>query len=655
ELGGAAPRAANQPPTREPAAPAFQLTGVLECGRRVAEARTRRAATSAAEEMAEQLLGCRRAILLEVSGEPGSEVVGAPPADCSESVARVCRALARRAASTRATSRPPLRGLDDRAVADAGALDAVCVPVLVRDAVRGALYLSSCGDPHLAGHVAALAGAALENVAVLAEFETLSRSLEERVEQRTAQLGQTNHQLDVSLERLTEAFERERGTAAQLKHQAFHDPLTDLANRALFVNRVDHALALTARRGGELAVLFVDLDDFKTVNDSLGHSIGDELLVDVARRLREVLRSADTAARLGGDEFAILIEDVSAREGASRTAERVLEAISKPFTLAGKEVIVRASVGIALLGDDPPAVEELLRNADVAMYIAKSTGKHRYEIFEQRMHEQVVRRLELKGDLERAIEFGEFAVHYQPIVDLHSGAIAGMEALVRWQHRRRGLVPPLDFVPLAEETGLIREIGDWVLRASCGQVRGWQQEPRHAGQRLTVGVNLSARELHEPALVESVSDALCSSGLPPRDLTLEITESVLMRDTDATIVRLGELRELGVKLAIDDFGTGYSSLGYLKRFPVDTLKIDKTFVDDIASSREEAAVAAAIVTLSETLHLETVAEGIESAAQLAALRGLGCDFGQGYLFSRPVPEGDMGTLLGAGRLLEPSL
>ncbi|MGI8803202.1 MAG: putative bifunctional diguanylate cyclase/phosphodiesterase [Solirubrobacteraceae bacterium] len=547
-------------------------------------------------------------------------------------------------------------GIDAQTVVRSAVRSAVCAPILVADDVTACLCVdrSDRADPfdvddlRLAEFVAGLAGTALENAEGFAKVESLSRSLEERVDERTAQLADSNRQLDLSLQRLTEAFERERESAAELKHQAFHDSLTDLANRALFVDRVEHALEVAGRAGHELAVLFVDLDDFKTINDSLGHPAGDELLIEVAARLREVLRRADTAARLGGDEFGVLLE-ASERAGAVRTAERILEALEVPFQLAAKEVFVHASIGIALSGTEMISVDSLLRNADVAMYIAKTTGKRGFEVFEQRMHDEIVRRLELKDDLHRGIELRQFAVHYQPIVDIATNRITGLEALIRWNHPVHGMISPLDFVPLAEETGMIRAIGDWVLRTACDATRGWQTEPGHDGEQLTIGVNLSARELHEPGLVDCVAAALRGSGLAPADLTLEITESVLMNDTEAAIARLRELKALGVRLAIDDFGTGYSSLSYLKHLPVDIVKIDKEFVDDIAHGPQEAAVAGTIVALSETLHLKTVAEGIEDADQLRTLRRLGCDYGQGYLFARPLPVAETGVLLRGDR------
>jgi diguanylate cyclase (GGDEF)-like protein len=639
-----------------------RVSMLLSGARGISSATTDAEILEAVEQVAVPLLGARRTllVLIDAAGD-GAEVSGYSVA-VAEARARVCRALGRAAAGERravAVSRTGtlIRGLDAGMLERAHVGAALCAPIVVSDTVTSCLYVERAPtdedfapqELRLAEFVAGMAGAAFERAEGFARVATLQRSLEERVEGRTAELADSNRQLDLSLQRLTEAFERERDSAAALKHQAFHDPLTDLANRALFVNRVEHAIEFSRRHGHGVAVLFVDLDDFKTINDSLGHPAGDELLVGVAGRLREVLRSADTAARLGGDEFGILLEGVNDRAGAVRTAERILEALDKPFRLVAKEVFIHASIGIALWDGEDKSVDALLRNADVAMYFAKSRGKHAFEVFEQRMHDDIVRRLELKDDLHRGIELQQFAVHYQPIVDISTGHIHGLEALIRWHHPEHGLISPLDFVPLAEETGMIRTIGDWVLRTATTAARGWQNDRGPTGERLTIGVNLSARELHEPGLVNCVDAALRGSGLRPVDLTLEITESVLMHDTKAAIARLSELKGLGVRLAIDDFGTGYSSLSYLKDLPVDIVKIAKPFVDDIAESPQEAALAGAIVTLSETLDLKTVAEGIEYPAQLRALQRLGCDYGQGYLFARAIPELEAAELLGGDR------
>jgi diguanylate cyclase (GGDEF)-like protein len=436
--------------------------------------------------------------------------------------------------------------------------------------------------------------------------------------------------------------------AAQLEHQAFHDSLTDLANRALFNDRVRHALARARRDGGSLAVLFIDLDDFKVVNDNLGHGAGDRLLREVAGRLRGCLRDADTVGRLGGDEFAILAEDTDLEE-ARVLAERVLTTLGAPFPLVGGQVTVRASVGIAL--DERPGLDEaqLLRNADIAMYVAKDRGKGTYEVFQSSMLRSVRDRHDVTAALEGAIERHELVVHYQPIVDLHDGRVAGAEALVRWPRPDRGLVPPAEFIPLAEETGLVVELDRFVLRQACRQVARWNAD----ASRLLLHVNLSAHHLLRADLAASVAAALRDSGLAPECLALEITESVLMHDLDTAIVRLHELKRLGVHLAIDDFGTGYSSLAYLRQMPIDAVKIDKSFVDGVAGGPEESAVARAIIALATTLHLDTVAEGVEQPEQATALAELGCHLAQGYHFSRPVPAADMARLTGRRPLAAP--
>ena len=430
----------------------------------------------------------------------------------------------------------------------------------------------------------------------------------------------------------------------RLQHQAFHDGLTDLANRALFTNRVEHALARLSRAPGALAVLFIDLDDFKTVNDSLGHGAGDELLVAVARRLGAAMRPSDTAARLGGDEFGVLLEDVAADE-AQQIADRLLGGFREPLAIGRSQLVVHASIGIAVATGPRTTAVELLRNADIAMYSAKQRRKGGYQLFEPGMQRAAVRRLQIKADLERALDRGEFSLRYQPLVTLDSGEIRGVEALVRWEHPRRGVVLPAEFIGLAEESGLIVPIGRWVLGEACRQAQTWQHEGRPV---LGLNVNLSAKQLLDPGLTADVADALAQSQLDPSLLTLEITETILMNDTDHTTATLERLKGLGARIAIDDFGTGYSSLSYLRRFPIDCLKIDQSFIAAIERGGEETAILSSILALSRTLNLETVAEGVENVIQATRLRAMGGDLAQGYYYARPLAAGDLAVLLQQG-------
>ncbi len=433
----------------------------------------------------------------------------------------------------------------------------------------------------------------------------------------------------------------------ELSHRAFHDLVTGLANKALFGDRVDHALARAARAGrGDLAVLFIDLDNFKTVNDSLGHTAGDELLVAVADRLRACLRTSDTAARLGGDEFAVLLEDLGPDRQASDVAGRVIAAVERPFLINAHEVFVSASVGIAF-SSSATGRDQLLRNADLAMYTAKRRGKSRYEIYETDMHAAAVDRLEMEAALRHGLDRGELRLQYQPVVALGSLEITGVEALVRWDHPERGLMPPSAFVPLAEETGLIGELGRQVLIAACAQVQEWHA--RHVEHsQLALHVNVSARQLHDDELVEHVHEALRISGLDPDRLVLEITETAMVHDTENTIRRLETVKATGVRLAIDDFGTGYSSLSYLQQFPIDILKMDRAFVAAISIGSTQVSLAPAILSLARTLNLEAVAEGVETSVQAEALAALGCELAQGYYFCPPTDAAQLDHLLTEG-------
>ena len=435
-----------------------------------------------------------------------------------------------------------------------------------------------------------------------------------------------------------------REAEEQLRHQAFHDALTGLANRSLFTNRVEHALVLRSQQTRtEVAVLFLDLDDFKGVNDTLGHAAGDTLLRGVGVRLREALSPSYTVARMGGDEFAVLIEEVAGTPTAVDAAERIVASLQTPFELEGREVFVTASVGIAI----GTVADDLLRAADVAMYRAKASGKAQYVLYAPRMAEDFVGRLELVAELRRARCEEEFVIHYQPVVDLESGAVVGVEALVRWEHPTRGLLAPDEFIPLAEETGKIVELGKWVLAEACAQVARWRAETPGAAE-LSLNVNVSTRQVRPGVLVESVRSALAASGLPPKTLTLELTESVLARRHEELRAVLAEVALLGVRLALDDFGTGYSSLSLLQDLPVHTLKVDRSFVNALDADTTRQGFVQAIVDLAQTLDVSLVAEGMETAAQTTELRRLGCQVGQGFHFSPPLGADEVGELLAAG-------
>jgi diguanylate cyclase (GGDEF)-like protein/PAS domain S-box-containing protein len=435
----------------------------------------------------------------------------------------------------------------------------------------------------------------------------------------------------------------------QLRHDTLHDALTGLPNRLLFMERLSHSIARSKRRESHLfAVLFLDLDRFKVINDSLGHHVGDEMLVLIAQRLQRCLREEDTVARFGGDEFAILLEEISGISDATRVAERIQAELSAPVNLSGFDVFTSASIGIALSSSAYERPEYLLRNADMAMYRAKGMGQSRFEVFDRTMHAQALARLQLETDLRRALDRQEFVVHYQPIISLNTGRICGVEALVRWDHPDQGLMTPDEFIPAAEETGLILPLGRWVLGEACRKVRQWRA---HYGAETlgSVGVNLSAKQFSQVDLVEQIWDALRSSGLPPEALRLEITESAVMENADAAIVLLSRLKGLGVQLSLDDFGTGYSSLSYLHRFPLDALKIDRSFVARIDAEERTTRLVETVLTLARGLEVSAVAEGIETEEQLATLRALRCDLGQGFLFSRPLPPDELELLLENGQ------
>ncbi|HEV2999560.1 MAG TPA: EAL domain-containing protein [Solirubrobacteraceae bacterium] len=450
---------------------------------------------------------------------------------------------------------------------------------------------------------------------------------------------------DDELGELAEAFngmmERLASDRDELVHQAFHDALTGLPNRALFRDRTQQALARVhnGRRNvpSNVAVLFADLDDFKAVNDSLGHGAGDELLREVAARLAGTLRAEDTIARLGGDEFAILLEELPSPSAAEATARRLLEALTPAIRLStsDKEVVARASIGVALSTGPDDTADDLLRDADAAMYAAKNGGRNRHRVFEPDMHHRALERFALEGELRLALEREELTLEYQPVLELATHRVVAVEALVRWRHPERGLVPPGDFIPLAEETGLIVPLGRWVLEQACRCAKTLQGRPGVA-EKVMMSVNLSPRQFHHAGLVDDVARAIEHAGITPCTLVLEITESLLLAELDATAETLTQLKELGVRLALDDFGTGYSTLAYLRRFPIDILKLDRGLIG--ASEETDAKLTKAIVGLGQSLELATVAEGIENAEQERELLELGCQLGQGFLFARPMSE-----------------
>lgn len=456
------------------------------------------------------------------------------------------------------------------------------------------------------------------------------------------------HQANLYQQAQIELTERKKAEA-QLRYSAFHDALTGLPNRALFFDRLEHALNLTRRRFNrrhqpyvhQFAVLFLDLDRFKVINDSLGHVAGDYLLKQVAERLTTCLRAGDTVARLGGDEFALLLEDTTGVHEAIDIAQQIHQRLKPPFLLSGQEIFIGASIGIALSSDHYSHASQVLRDADTAMYRAKSRGRSCHEIFDASMHAQAMRLLQLESDLQRAIERQEFWICYQPIFALNTNDIQGFEALIRWQHPDQGLIAPSEFIPIAEETGLIMPIGLWVLRASCQQLHHWHQTQPQLSH-LTINVNLSAKQFSQPNLIAQIDQVLADVGLASHFLKLEITESVLIENSETALQILQQLQERSIRVCLDDFGTGYSSLNYLHRFPINTLKIDRSFIAQLpipaatsSESENSSEIVKAIINLGSNLGLDVVAEGIETAEQLAFLQANGCHHGQGYWFPNP--------------------
>ncbi len=458
-------------------------------------------------------------------------------------------------------------------------------------------------------------------------LEAAHAEVEQRVAERTAELAEANRAL------AREIVER-KGAEQRLTELAFRDSLTGLANRSLFMVHLEGALGRARRRPTEaFAVLMMDVDRFKVINDSLGHPAGDAFLLALAGRLTECLREVDSVARFGGDEFAILLDAITDVRDATRLTERLLKALDQPFMVEGREIFASLSIGITMMTARYTRADELLRDADAALYRAKGEGGRRYRVFDVAMHANVVAQLHLEGELRRALERSEFCLHYQPIVSVMSGQIRGVEALVRWQHPERGLLPPGDFIPLAEETGLIRQLGRWVFRESCRQLGAW----RHAGiDALIMNVNVSAREFADPELTHQIEEAAKDAGVAFSDLGIELTESVVMSGVGAPDDTLARLAELGLSICLDDFGTGYSCLSYLHRFPVSTLKIDRSFVSRIGARDDRAEIVHTIVAMAQSLDMSVTAEGVETLAQLERVRTLGCEQAQGYHFASPM-------------------
>lgn len=467
------------------------------------------------------------------------------------------------------------------------------------------------------------------------ELKALTESLEQRVAERTAELVKANKKLQVEI--------TERKRAEKKIHQmAYFDPLTGLPNRTLFNDRLNVALAYARRRKEMLAVLFLDLDQFKKINDTLGHSVGDKLLQNVAERLKKCMRDEDTVARLGGDEFTVISLGITQTEDTDKIVRRILDAVKQPLKLAGRELHITTSIGVAFYPNDGKDRETLLRSADTAMYHAKEKGRDNYQLYNPALFARASERLALETDLHRALERKEFTVYYQPQVDINTGRIVAVEALMRWQHPDRGLVIPAEFIPLAEETGLIVPISEWVLRTACAQNKAWQD----AGlSPIRMSVNLPARQFQGQNLVETVTQVLKETGLNPRFLGLEITESSILENMDSAAATLRELKGLGVNITLDDFGAGVYSLGYLKHIPIDTLKIDRSFVRNITTNSEDAAIVTGIITLAQGLELKVVPEGVETEEQLAFLKQQQCEEMQGYLFSKPVPAKELEKMM----------
>jgi diguanylate cyclase (GGDEF)-like protein len=472
---------------------------------------------------------------------------------------------------------------------------------------------------------------------IVGVLSVLSRQPIKRMERAKDVLAIMAARISAEMER-EQSEQRLRENESHLKFLAYHDVLTELPNRLLFRDRLQHAISTASLAGTQVAVLFLDLDRFKKINDSLGHELGDQLLCEVARRLKLCARDTDTVARLSGDEFAMIIDQTTSVENVITVAEEIRGALSKVIDIEDYKLFVTVSIGISLYPRDGETVVSLLKGADAAMFNAKDVGRDNYRFYTAGLNERAGELLMLEGALREAVDLNRLVVHYQPQVDLVSGDIVGVEALVRWLHPEQGMIPPADFIPLAEETGLIIPIGEWVLRQACVQGKAWQ---RAGYKNINISVNMSARQFGQKNVVEMIEKILFEAGLSAEYLDLEITESVLMNDVATAIATMTQLSDLGVKLSIDDFGTGFSSLAYLKRFPINTLKIDKSFVQDVVTNPSDAAIATTIVDLARNMNLSVIAEGIETEEQRDYLQSHGCRLGQGYLFSRPQPADEV--------------
>lgn len=471
------------------------------------------------------------------------------------------------------------------------------------------------------------------------ELKQANEMLESQVVQRTVELKSANEKLHHDLE------ERKR-VEQSIRHMAHHDALTGLPNRALFRDRLTHAMAQADRYHQKLAVMFLDLDRFKAINDTLGHNVGDQLLKIAAERLRSCVRDCDTVARLGGDEFTVVVEDIIEDHDAAAVAQKILDTLSQPFNLYGHEVFISVSVGVTLYPSDDENADNLLRNADSAMYRAKEYGRNNFQFYVADMNVKARERLMLESSLRRALDRKEFMLYYQPRVDLLSGRVIGAEALLRWRHPEMGLVPPSEFIPILDETGMIIPVGDWALREACRQNRDWQDMGLPP---IRVAVNLSVRQFIQKDLADTIISALDAAGLSAEHLELEITEDLFLEHNQTNIITLARLKSMGIHISIDDFGTGYSSLSYLKRLPIDTLKIDQSFVRDIGTDPDNKAIASAIIAMASSLRLNVLAEGVETDEQLAFLRAQGCNEIQGFCFSHPLPAQEFEQLLRDGR------